>query len=162
MFKEGDWPGSDYNWMWVSKKSITAVWQKEWAKEKRGSIISIYRQVWQRSSVRRHTVVMMRLRLGHCGLAWDLWKMWKHEDGQCGTRKQQQTVIHTHGAHQFQRKEISYVVVKSACTQTISVNNMLNPSESQPSFTVLSQSRNTSLKPNYRCGDTSPIQWKSN
>ena len=33
---------------------------------------------------RRHAVTMTRLRLGHCGLAWDLHKIGKHEDGLCG------------------------------------------------------------------------------
>lgn len=67
---------------------ITAGWLEQWENKRRGSIILIFRTVLMCSvnsvlkregqsnlgSGRRHTVMVTGLRLGHCGLAWDLFK----------------------------------------------------------------------------------------
>lgn len=62
------------------------MWQKRWENQKGRRYFST-----QKDSVktehcnlgneRRHTVIMTRLRLGYCELAWDLEKIDKHEDG---------------------------------------------------------------------------------
>ena len=61
----------------IIKKNIMAVWQEEWDKEKKGRhYYSLQNRVTRSQCFlgkeRRHTVMMTRLRLGHCGLAWDL------------------------------------------------------------------------------------------
>ena len=61
----------------IIKKNIMAVWQGEWDREKKGRhYYSLQNRVTRSQCFlgkeRRHTVMMTRLRLGHCGLAWDL------------------------------------------------------------------------------------------
>ena len=83
----------------IIKRNIMAVWQEEWDREKKGRHYYSLQKSVTRSQCflgkeRRHTGMMTRLRLGHCGLAWDLHKIGKHEDGLCGECGKNQTVEH--------------------------------------------------------------------
>ena len=78
--------------------------------------------------------MMTRLRLGHCGLAWDLQKLGKHENGLCGVCKKQQTVKHIlmECTGLTRQREHLYAAVESLGTSPVTLKSLLNPIENQP------------------------------
>ena len=73
---------------------------------------------------------MTRLRLGHCGLAWDLHKIGKHEDGLCGECGKNQTVEHVlmECAGLALERERLYAAVG---TTPVTLRSLLGPIEDQ-------------------------------
>ena len=122
----------------IIKRRITDVWQREWENEKKGRHYfsiqsSVRKEQAYLGSERKHTVVMTRLRLGHCGLAWDLAKMGKHEDGMCATCVKQQTVKHIfmECSRYKQERKMLYATVLNLGAKSISMKSLLNPTKNQ-------------------------------
>ena len=123
----------------IIKKKITAGWQEQWEKEKKGRHYfkiqsSVNRGDCYLGVDRKQTVTMTRLRLGHCGLAWDLAKMGKHPDGLCSTCKRAQTVEHIlMDCSRFaeDRRRMAAVVASDPTNSSVSLKSLLNPKENQ-------------------------------
>lgn len=79
-------------------------------------------------------MTMTRLRLGHCGLAWDLFKIGKHQDGLCGECKKQQTVrlVLMECSQYTEERKRMYGAVADQPTSVVSLKSLLNPTEDQP------------------------------
>lgn len=122
----------------VIKENTIVVWQRQWEKETKGRhYYAIQNKVKTEQSClgksRRQAVIMTRLRLGHCGFAWDLAKIGKHEDGLCRTCNQQQTVNHVFmECQQYKRqREQLYSEVSGDGQQAVTLRDILNPHENQ-------------------------------
>ena len=120
----------------VIKKRITAGWQEQWERGKKGRhYFAIQSSVKAGEcflgSDRRQTVTMTRLRMGHCGLAWDLAKMGKHPDGLCSCGKKQ-TVEHVlmECSRFTDARERMFAEVASE-PSSVTLKGLLNPRENQ-------------------------------
>ena len=122
----------------IIKRKITSEWQEKWEREKKGRHYfsiqdKVKTQQFYMGADRRQTVTMTRLRLGHCGLAWDLAKMGKHPDGLCETCQKDQTVKHVlMECRRFtEERKTLYAAVAREPTSTVSLKSLLNPVEDQ-------------------------------
>ena len=123
----------------IIKRKITSEWQKQWEREKKGRHYfsiqgSVNKGPQYVGAERRQAVTMTRLRLGHCGLAWDLAKMGKHPDGLCDTCHEEQTVKHVlmECTRFAEERKTMFAAVASEPAREITLKGLLNPTENQP------------------------------
>lgn len=117
------------------KKHIMSVWQKVWDGDSRGRHYysikpSVSSEPLYIGKNRKAEVFLTRLRLGHCGLGWDLFKIGKHPDGLCVHCKQDQTVKHVIVDCPLNSQRLE-LVSSSSLSGVAAIRTLLNPANEQ-------------------------------
>ncbi len=121
----------------IIKEEIARRWQKKWEGEKRGRFYyniqnDVSGENITQGNNRREQIIMTRLKLGHCGLAWGLFRIGKHHNGlcECGEKVTVQHVLMECSKLTTERRELFSAVLDTGIP-CVSMRNLLNPVQHQ-------------------------------